>query len=68
MTQAKRNKTLSGSFVFAGWAYGVLLFFLVLIWFLPERAQVITPSGLYVARDFFRGDGEHCVSRGQGER
>ncbi|MEN5027846.1 hypothetical protein [Pseudomonas sp. Ps21-P2] len=55
MTQAKRNKTLSGSFAFAGLAYGVLLFFLVLIWFLPERAQVIAHFRAYMLPVIFFG-------------
>lgn len=67
MTQAKRNKTLSGSFAFAGLAYGVLLFFLVLIWFLPERAQVIAHFRAYMLPViFFGATGSIVYRQGKG--
>lgn len=67
MTQAKRDKTLSGSFVLAGLAYGVSLFFLVLIWFLPERAQVLAHFRAYMLPIiFFGATGSIVYGEGQG--
>lgn len=48
MLEVSHGKSLSGSFVFAGLAYGLLLFFVVLVWFLPERAEVLAHFRAYM--------------------
>jgi hypothetical protein len=47
------KQPLRSSFALAGLAYGVLLFFGVFIWFLPERAEVIAHFRVYMLPVFF---------------
>lgn len=62
MLEMKHEKALSGSFVFAGLAYGLLLFFLVLVWFLAERAEVIANFRAYMLPAIFFGvTGKLCT-------
>ena len=48
MIKLTHEKSLSGSFAFASFAYGIILFFSVLVWFLPEREQVIANFRVYM--------------------
>lgn len=66
MLEIKHDKSLSGSFVVAGFAYGLLLFFVVLIWFLPERAEVVAHFRVYMLPAIFLGvTGKVMYGRGQ---
>lgn len=67
MLKMKGNKRLSGPFVFAGLAYGVLLFFVALVWLLPERSEVISHFRLYMMPAVFFGlTGRLIYDKGQG--
>lgn len=67
MIGMKPDKQLSASFVFTGLAYGVLLFFVLLVWFLPERGEVIAHFRLYMLPVIFFGlTGKIAYDRGQG--
>ncbi|MDD1964095.1 hypothetical protein NPS29_02085 [Pseudomonas putida] len=48
MIKMRHEKSLSGTFAIAGFVYGIILFFSVLVWFLPEREQVIAHFRVYM--------------------
>ncbi|MGA3679552.1 hypothetical protein [Pseudomonas graminis] len=48
MNKLEHKKSLSAAFVLGGMGSGVLLFFLVLVWFIPGREEVVAHFRVYM--------------------
>jgi hypothetical protein len=53
--EVKHRKTLSAGYALVCFVAGVALFFTVLIWFLPSRAEIMSHFRLYLLPTIFFG-------------